>query len=53
MDEVLNALLEVVRAQHSATSGTEEEPFNMDDVINMAMNVLGRPDEEPEAEAMA
>ncbi len=53
MDEVLRALLEVVRAQHSVTEGTGEEAFNMDDVVNMALNVLGRPEEEEEAGKMS
>ena len=51
MEDIIKALLDVVRAQHSATEGTEEEPFNMDDIVEMAMNIVGRPDEsEDEAE---
>lgn len=51
MEDIIKALLDVVRAQHSATEGTEEEPFNMDDIVDMAMNIVGRPDEsEEEAE---
>ena len=51
MEDIIKALLDVVRAQHSATEGTEEEPFNMDDIVDMAMNLVGRPDEsEDEAE---
>ena len=51
MEDIIKALLDVVRAQHSATEGTEEEPFNMDDIVDMAMNIVGRPDEsEDEAE---
>lgn len=51
MEDIIKALLDVVRAQHSATEGTEEDPFNMDDIVDMAMNIVGRPDEsEEEAE---
>ena len=38
MEDIIKALLDVVRAQHSAAEGTEEEPFNMDDVIDMAID---------------
>ncbi len=50
MEDIINALLDVVRAQHTATQGTDEAPFNMDDIVDMAMNIIGRPDE-PESEA--
>lgn len=50
MEDIINALLDVVRAQHTATQGTDEAPFNMDDIVDMAMNIIGRPDE-PEGEA--
>ena len=52
MEDIINALLDVVRAQHSATEGTDEAPFNMDDIVDMAMNLLGRPDEKAEEEEM-
>lgn len=52
MEDIIKALLDVVRAQHSATEGTEEEPFDMNDIVDMAMNILGRPDESEEAAEM-
>ena len=52
MEDIIKALLDVVRAQHSATEGTEEEPFNMNDIVDMAMNILGRPDESEEVAEM-
>ncbi len=52
MEDIINALLDVVRAQHTATEGTDETPFGMDDVIDMAMNLLGRPDDKAEEESM-
>ena len=52
MEDIINALLDVVRAQHTATQGTDERPFDMDDVIDMAMNLLGRPDDKAEEKTM-
>lgn len=52
MEDITNALLDVVRAQHSATEGTDEAPFNMDDIVDMAMNLLGRPDDDQEMKDM-
>ena len=52
MEDIIKALLDVVRAQHSAAEGTEEEPFDMDDIVDMAMNIVGRPDESDEAVRM-
>ncbi len=52
MEDMINALLDVVRAQHSAAEGTDETPFNMDDIVDMAMNLMGRPDEQEEVDAM-
>lgn len=52
MDDIINALLDVVRAQHSATEGTDEAPFNMDDIVDMALNLMGRPDDKAEEEEM-
>ena len=48
MEDMINALLDVVRAQHTAAEGTDTEPFDMDDIVDMALNILGRPDEEEE-----
>lgn len=51
MEDMIKALLDVVRAQHSAAEGTQEAPFNMEDIVDMAMNIVGRPyEEEEEAE---
>ncbi|MDO5147073.1 MAG: DnaB-like helicase C-terminal domain-containing protein [Eubacteriales bacterium] len=46
MEDMIKALLDVVRAQHSAAEGTEESSFGIDDVVDMAINIMGRPDEE-------
>ena len=45
MEDIMKALLDVVRAQHSATEGSEEKPFDINDIIDMAMNITGRPEE--------
>ena len=37
-----------MRAQHSATEGSEEKPFDINDIIDMAMNITGRPEEPAE-----
>ena len=50
MEDIIRALLDVVRVQHAETDGTEVEPFNMSDVVDMALNLVGKPDE-PEEEA--
>lgn len=52
MEDIIRTILDVVRAQHSATEGTEEKPFDMEDVVDMAMGVMGRPDEEEEQAEM-
>ena len=44
----MKALLDVVRAQHSATEGSEEKTFDINDIIDMAMNITGRPEEPAE-----
>ena len=44
----MKVLLDVVRAQHSATEGSEEKPFDINDIIDMAMNITGRPEEPAE-----
>ena len=41
----MKALLDVVRAQHTATEGSEERPFDINDIIDMALNITGRPEE--------
>lgn len=38
----MKALLDVVRAQHTATEGSEERPFDINDIIDMALNITGR-----------
>lgn len=48
MEDIMKALLDVVRAQHSATEGSEEKPFDINDIIDMAMNITGRPEEQQE-----
>jgi len=48
MEDIIQALLDVVRIQHGEADGTEVEPFNMEDIIDMAMNIIGRPEEEGE-----
>lgn len=47
MEDMMKALLDVVRAQHTATEGSEERPFDINDIIDMALNITGR-SEEPE-----
>lgn len=48
MEDIMKALLDVVRAQHSATEGSGEKPFDINDIIDMAMNITGRPEEPAE-----
>lgn len=48
MEDIMKALLDVVRAQHSATEGSEEKPFDINDIIDMAMNITGRLEEPAE-----
>ncbi len=45
MEDIIKALLDVVRIQHNEADGTEVEPFNMEDIVDMAMNIIGRPDD--------
>ena len=52
MEDIIRALLDVVRAQHTAAQETEEAPFDMNDIVDMAMNIVGRPDESEEEEEM-
>ena len=42
MEDMMKALLDVVRAQHTATEGSEERPFDINDIIDMALNITGR-----------
>ena len=53
MEDIIQALLDVVRIQHGEADGTEVEPFNMEDIIDMAMNIVGRPEEEGEEKEKA
>ena len=48
MEDIMKALLDVVRAQHSGTEGSEEKPFDINDIIDMPMNITGRPEEPAE-----
>ena len=48
MEDIMKVLLDVVRAQHSATEGSEDKPFDINDIIDMAMNITGRPEEPAE-----
>ena len=52
MEDIIQALLDVVRIQHSEADGTEVEPFNMNDIVDMAMNIIGRPDEADEEQEL-
>lgn len=53
MEDIMKALLDVVRAQHSATEGSEEKPFDINDIIDMAMNITGRPEEPEEQQELS
>ena len=53
MEDIMKALLDVVRAQHSATEGSEEKPFDINDIIDMAMNITGRPEEPAEQQELS
>ncbi|MCI5943906.1 MAG: DnaB helicase C-terminal domain-containing protein [Eubacterium sp.] len=52
MEDIIKTILDVVRAQHSAAEGTDSAPFDMDDIVDMAMGVMGRPDEAEEETKM-
>ena len=52
MEDIISTILDVVRAQHTATEGTDQKPFDMDDIVDMAMNVVGRPDEPEDIQSM-
>ena len=34
MEDIIRALLDVVRAQHAAAQETEEAPFDMNDIVD-------------------
>ena len=49
----MKALLDVVRAQHTATEGSEERTFDINDIIDMALNITGRPEEPEEQQELS
>ena len=53
MEDMMKALLDVVRAQHTATEGSEERPFDINDIIDMALNITGRPEEPGEQQEIS
>ena len=53
MEDMIKALLDVVRAQHSATEGSDEKPFDINDIIDMALNITGRPEEPEEQQELS
>lgn len=53
MEDMMKALLDVVRAQHTATEGSEERPFDINDIIDMALNITGRPEEPEEQQELS
>lgn len=53
MEDIIKALLDVVRAQHSAAEGSEEKPFDINDIIDMALNISGRPEEPEEQQELS
>ena len=53
MEDMMKALLDVVRAQHTATEGSEERPFDIIDIIDMALNITGRPEEPEEQQELS
>ena len=53
MEDMMKALLDVVRAQHTATEGSEERPFDINDIIDMALNITGRPEEPEERQELS
>ena len=52
MEDIIKTILDVVRVQHSATEGTNEKPFDMDDVVDMTLGVMGRPESPEETATM-
>lgn len=53
MEDMMKALLDVVRAQHTATEGSEERPFDINDIIDMALNITGRAEEPEEQQELS
>lgn len=53
MEDMMKALLDVVRAQHTATEVSEERPFDINDIIDMALNITGRPEEPEEQQELS
>lgn len=53
MEDMMKALLDVVRAQHTATEGSEERPFDINDIIDMALNITRRPEEPEEQQELS
>lgn len=53
MEDMMKALLDVVRAQNTATEGSEERPFDINDIIDMALNITGRPEEPEEQQELS
>ena len=53
MEDMMKALLDVVRAQHTATEGSEERPFDINDIVDMALNITGRPEEPGEQQELS
>ena len=53
MEDMMKALLDVVRARHTATEGSEERPFDINDIIDMALNITGRPEEPEEQQELS
>ena len=53
MEDMIKTLLDVVRAQHTATEGSEEKPFDINDIIDMALNITGRPEEPEEQQELS
>ena len=53
MEDMMKALLDVVRAQHTATEGSEERPFDINDIIDMALNITCRPEEPEEQQELS
>lgn len=53
MEDMMKALLDVVRAQHTATEGSEERTFDINDIIDMALNITGRPEEPREQQELS
>ena len=52
MEEMMKALLDVVRAQHTAAKESDEKPFDMDDIVDLAFQIAGRPEEPEEQQEM-